>query len=131
MEKPLSTYLVREALRAGIPHASVNLGQMGYTSNAKNISIDQGEIPLTTLPVCIELLAPKRVLEQFLRQQAKHLRGTTLVMVDGVHISDLHLSAVDEAVEHGPHSVEYITGGDVPVKVDHVQIDESVDEAAS
>jgi PII-like signaling protein len=129
LEKPLSTYLVREALRAGIPHASVNLGHIGYTANAKNISIDYGEVPLTTLPVCIELLAPKRVLEQFLRQQAKHLKGTTLVMVDGVHISDLHLSAVDEAVEHGPHSVEYITGGDVSVKVDHVQVDEAADEA--
>jgi hypothetical protein len=105
------------------------LGHIGYTANAKNISIDYGEVPLTTLPVCIELLAPKRVLEQFLRQQAKHLKGTTLVMVDGVHISDLHLSAVDEAVEHGPHSVEYITGGDVSVKVDHVQVDEAADEA--
>lgn len=129
MEKPLSTYLVREALRAGIPHASVNLGHIGYTPNAKNISIDSGEVPLTTLPVCIELLAPKRVLEQFMRQQAKHLKGTTLVMVDGVHISDLHLSAVDETVEQGPHSVEYITGGDVSIKVDHVQVDEAADEA--
>lgn len=129
MEKPLSTYLVREALKAGIPHASVNLGHIGYTPNAKNISIDAGEVPLTTLPVCIELLAPKRVLEQFMRQQAKHLKGTTLVMVDGVHISSLHLTAVDEAVEHGPHSVEYITGGDVSVKVEHVQVNEEADEA--
>jgi PII-like signaling protein len=129
MEKPLSTYLVREALKAGIPHASVNLGHIGYTPNAKNISIDAGEVPLTTLPVCIELLAPKRVLEQFMRQQAKHLKGTTLVMVDGVHISSLHLTSVDEAVEHGPHSVEYITGGDVSVKVEHVQVNEEADEA--
>jgi PII-like signaling protein len=128
-EKPLSTYIVREALRAGISHASVNLGHIGYTANAKNVSIDFGEIPLTTLPVCIELLAPKRMLEQFVREQAKHLKGTTLVMMDGVHISDLHLSAVDEAFENKPHSVEYITGGDVSVKVDHVQIDETSDEA--
>jgi PII-like signaling protein len=129
-EKPLSSYLVREALRAGIPHASVNLGHMGYAANAKNVSIDYGEIPLTTMPVCIELLAPKRLLEQFVREQAKHLQGTTLVMMDGVHISDLHLSAVDEALEHKPHSVEYITGGDVSVKVDHVQADEApADEA--
>lgn len=128
-EKPLSTFLVREALRAGITHASVNLGHIGYAANAKNISIDMGEVPMTTLPVCVELLAPKRILEQFVRQQAKHLKGTTLVMVDGVHISDLHLSAIDESVEHQPHSVEYITGGDVSVKVDHVQVDASVDEA--
>ena len=42
-------------------------------------------------------------------------------MVDGVHISELHLFAVDEAIEHRPHSVEYMTGGDVPLKIDHVQ----------
>jgi PII-like signaling protein len=131
MEKPLSSYLVREALRAGIPHASVNLGHIGYTANAKSVSIDQGEIPLTTLPVCIELLAPKRVLEQFVRQQAAHLTGTTLVMVDGVHISDLHLSAVDESVEHNPHSVEYITGGGVAVKIEHVQLDDASEHEAA
>ncbi|MEO8662969.1 MAG: hypothetical protein ABI693_31205 [Bryobacteraceae bacterium] len=128
-EKPLSTYLVREALRAGITHAAVNLGHIGYAANAKNVSIDAGEVPLTTLPVCVELLAPKRILEQFVRQQAKHLKGTTLVIVDGVHISDLHLSAIDESVEHQPHTVEYITGGEVSVEVDHVQLDESADEA--
>lgn len=129
-EKPLSSYLVREALRAGITHASVNLGHIGYTANAKNVSIDMGEIPLTTLPVCVELVAPKRILEQFMRQQAKHLKGTTLVMVDGVHISSLHLSAVDESVEHKPHTVEYITGGDATVQVDHVQADDEPSEAA-
>jgi hypothetical protein len=128
-EKPLSSYLVREALRAGITHASVNLGHIGFAANAKQVSIDLGEIPLTTMPVCVELLAPKRILEQFVRQQAKHLKGTTLVMVDGVHISDLHLSAVDESLEHQPHSVEYITGGDTPVKVDHLQLPEAADEA--
>jgi PII-like signaling protein len=128
-EKPLSTFLVREALRSGITHASVNLGHIGFSANAKHVSVDYGEIPLTTMPVCVELLAPKRILEQFVRQQAKHLKGTTLVMVDGVHISDLHLSAVDENVDHQPHSVEYITGGDVPVKVDHVRAEDATDEA--
>lgn len=126
-EKPLSSYLVREALRSGISHASVNLGHIGYTANAKHVSIDAGEIPLTTMPVCVELLAPKRILEQFVRQQAKHLKGTTLVMVDGVHISDLHLSALDESLQHKPHSVEYITGGEQPVQVDHVQVEEPAD----
>lgn len=129
-EKPLSSYLVREALRAGITHASVNLGHVGYTANAKNLSIDIGEITLTTLPVCLELIAPKRMLEQFIRQQAQHLKGTTLVMVDGVHISNLHLSAIDESVEHKPHTVEYITGEDTTVKVDHVQADDEPSEAA-
>jgi len=127
-EKPLSTYLVRAALQAGIMHAAVNLGHIGFAANAKAVSYDHAEIPLSTMPVCLELLAPKRLLEQFIREQAKHLVGTTLVMVDGVHISSLHLAELEESVEHNPHSVEYITGGDVPVKVEHVEIEE-VDEA--
>jgi PII-like signaling protein len=127
-EKPLSTYLVKSALQTGIMHAAVNLGHIGFAADAKAVSFDHSEIPMSTMPVCLELLAPKRLLEQFIREQAKHLGGTTLVMVDGVHISSLHLAELEESIEHHPHSVEYITGGDVPVKVEHVEI-ENVDEA--
>lgn len=127
-EKPLSTYIVRSALKAGIVHASVSLGHMGFTANSKSIAHDHSEIPMTTMPVCIELLASKRLLEQFLREQAKHLSDTTLVMVDGMHISNLHLAEIDDAMEHRPHSVEYITGGQIPLKVDHVPAEEA-DEA--
>jgi PII-like signaling protein len=125
LEKPLSTYIVRSALRAGIVHAAVNLGHIGFAANAKSVSYDHSEVPLTTMPVCIELLASKRLLEQFVREQAKHLASTTLVTVDGVHISSLQLSEIDNAVEHHPHSVEYITGGDVPLKVEHVQVEDA------
>jgi PII-like signaling protein len=123
-EKPLSTHLVRAALQAGIMHAAVNLGHIGFAADAKSVSYDNAEIPMNTMPVCVELLAPKRLLEQFIREQAKHLADTTLVMVDGVHISSLHLAELEESVEHKPHSVEYITGGDVSVKVEHVEIDD-------
>ncbi len=128
-EKPLSTYLVRAALQSGIMHAAVNLGHIGFAADAKAVAIENAEIPMNTMPVCIELLAPKRILEQFIRAQAKHLTGTTLVMVDGVHISSLHLAELDESAEHRPHSVEYITGGDVPLKVEHVDVGET-EEAA-
>jgi PII-like signaling protein len=128
-EKPLSTHLVRAALQSGIMHAAVNLGHIGFASNAKSVSYDNAEIPMNTMPVCVELLAPKRLLEQFIREQAKHLGDTTLVMVDGVHISSLHIAELDESVEHKPHSVEYITGGEVSVKVEHVEIDEAAEEA--
>jgi PII-like signaling protein len=124
-EKPLSTHLVRAALQAGIMHAAVNLGHIGFAADAKSVSYDNAEIPMNTMPVCVELLAPKRLLEQFVREQAKHLANTTLVMVDGVHISSLYLAELEESVEHRPHSVEYITGGDVSVKVEHVEIDDA------
>ena len=128
-EKPLSHFLVREALRAGISHASVNLGHVGFAQDATHISIDISETPLTTLPVCVELLAPKRILEQFIRDQAKHLHGTTLVMVDGVHIASLHLSVVDDSIQEQPHTVEYITSGDTPLKVEHIAAEDRQDQA--
>jgi PII-like signaling protein len=124
-EKPLSTHLVRAALQSGIMHAAVNLGHIGFAANAKSVSYDNAEIPMNTMPVCVELLAPKRLLEQFIREQAKHLADTTLVMMDGVHISSLHLAEMDESVEHKAHSVEYITGGNVSVKVEHVEIEDA------
>jgi len=124
-EKPLSTYLVHAALRAGIMHAAVNLGHMGFAANAKSVSYENAEIPINTMPVCVELLAPKRLLEQFMREQAKHLTDTTLVMVDGVHIASLHLAGLDQAGEHKPHSVEYITGAHVSLKVEHVDADDA------
>jgi len=128
-EKPLSTFLVKAALRSGITHAAVNLGHIGFAADAKAVSYEHAEIAMSTMPVCLELVAPKRILEQFIREQSKHLAGATMVMVDGVHVSSLQLAEVDEAVEHRPHSVEYITGGDVSVTVDHVSIEDR-DEAA-
>ncbi len=125
-EKPLATHLVHAALRADIQHAAVTLGHIGFAKDATRVVAETGEIPMATLPVCVELLAPKRRLEQFVREQAKHLVATTLVMVDGVQISTLHLAALDDAVEHRPHSVEYITAGDVPLQVDHVTMPEEV-----
>jgi PII-like signaling protein len=132
VEKPLSTYLVEAAMQTGIVHAAVNLSQIGYTRDASRISHDHPEIPVNTLPVCVELVAPKRLLEQFIRQQARHLRNTTLVLVDGVHISDLFLAEVEETIETHPHSVEYIRGidGDTEIEVEHIAADEEDEEAA-
>jgi PII-like signaling protein len=132
VEKPLSTYLVETAMRTGIVHAAVNLSQIGYTRAAERISFDHGEIPVNTLPVCVELLAPKRLLEQFIREQAKHLRNTTLVLVDGVHISDLFLGEVEANIESYPHKVEYIRGidGNTELAIDHVTAEEDQEDAA-
>jgi PII-like signaling protein len=126
VEKPLSTYLVQAAMQTGIVHAAVNLSQIGYTRDASKISYDQQEIPVDTLPVCVELLAPKRLLEQFIREQAAHLRNTTLVLVDGVHISNLFLAEIEESMEKHAHSVEYIRGidGDTEIAVEHVEAEE-------
>lgn len=132
VEKPLSTYLVEAAMQTGIAHAAVNLSHIGYTRDATRISYDHPEIPISALPVCVELLAPKRLLEQFIREQASHLRNTTLVLVDGVHISDLFLSEIEETIEKHPHSVEYIRGidGGTELAVQHVDADTDAEESA-
>ncbi len=130
VEKPLSTHLVQAAMQTGIVHAAVNLSQVGYTRDASRVSYDHDEIPVNTLPVCVELLAPKRLLEQFIREQARHLKNTTLVLVDGVHISDLFLTEVEQTIETHPHSVEYIRGidGETELEVEHVEGDDQEEE---
>jgi hypothetical protein len=50
-------------------------------------------------------------------------------MVEGMHISSLHLAEIDTAMENRPHSVEYITGGDVSVEVDHIVAEDEANEA--
>jgi PII-like signaling protein len=124
-EKPLAHHLVNAALEAGLMHAAVNLGHIGFSKDAKNVAYDSSEIPLSTLPVCVELLGPKRLLEQFIREQARHLAGTTMVMVDGVHISNLYLAELDDAIDVRPHHVEYVSGAIVPLAVEHVEMDAS------
>ena len=108
-EKPLSNHLVRSALKSGITHASVHLGHMGFTKDAKTVAYDIGEIPATTLPVCVELVAPKRILEQFVRDEAKHLEGATMLMVDGVHFA-----ATDLPRAAGAEDVHYVSRGAPP-----------------
>ncbi|MBS1850810.1 MAG: DUF190 domain-containing protein [Acidobacteria bacterium] len=122
-EKPLSHYLVNAALEAGLMHAAVNLGHIGFSKDGTSVAYDSSEMPLRTLPVCVELLGPKRLLEQFIREQAKHLVATTMVMVDGVHISSLYLSELDKAIDARPHHVEYISGSNGPLPVEHVELD--------
>jgi PII-like signaling protein len=124
-EKPLAHHLVNAALEAGLMHAAVNLGHIGFSKDAKTVAYDSNEIPLSTLPVCVELLGPKRLLEQFIREQARHLTGTTMVMVDGVHISNLYLAELDDAIDVRPHHVEYVSGAIVPLAVEHVEMDAS------
>lgn len=133
VETPLSTYLVQSAMKTGIVHAAVNLSQIGYTRDASKVSYDNGETPMNTLPVCVELLAPKRLLEQFIREQARHLKNTTLVIVDGVHVADLFLQEVEESIDKHRHSVEYIRGKDgrTELEVDLVDADEDEEAAVA
>jgi PII-like signaling protein len=130
VETPLSTYLVQASMKTGIAHAAVNLSHVGYTRDASKVAYDNGETPMNTLPVCVELLAPKRLLEQFIREQAKHLKNTTLVLVDGVHIADMFLQEVEESIDKHRHSVEYIRGNDGTTEIEVDLVDGDEEEAS-
>lgn len=118
-------------MQTGIAHAAVNLSHIGYTRDATRVSHDHSEIPVSALPVCVELLAPKRLLDQFIREQASHLKNTTLVLVDGVHISDLFLAEIEETIERHPHSVEYVRGiDDTELQVEHVDAEDEAEDRA-
>ncbi len=115
--RPLATHLLQQSLKAGVTHASLSLGHMGFSRDAKAVSMDVQEIPLATLPVCIELVGPKPLLEQFVRQEAKMLREATLVMLEGVQVSP--------PVETGEllpaaHRVEYLKADGISLPIDHV-----------
>jgi PII-like signaling protein len=131
VETPLSTYLVQAAMKTGVAHAAVNLSQIGYTRDASRVSYDNGETPINTLPVCVELLAPKRLLEQFIREQASHLKNTTLVLVDGMHIADLFIQEIEESIDKHQHSVEYIRGTDGKTELAVELVEASEDEEAT
>ena len=85
-EKPLSEYLIQQAFKEGVLHASLNLGYVGYTKSAKGISYDNSEISPTTLPVCVELIAPKSILEDYVTKNTESLQNLILILVDGIRV---------------------------------------------
>ncbi len=116
----LATHLLQAALRAGVTHASLSLGNMGFARGAKFVSSDVSELPVDALPQCVELVGPRPLLEQFVRDQVKLLADATLVMLEGVHV----VPRVAEAdVPAGAHHVEYVRAGGRSVPVEHVAVE--------
>jgi PII-like signaling protein len=118
--RPLSTHLLQTALKAGVTHASLSLGNMGFAKGAKVLSADVGDIPLDAMPVCVELVGPKPLLEQLVRDQVKLLADATLVMLEGVHVMP---RVVEGDLPAGAHHVEYVKAGGLQVSVEHVDVD--------
>jgi PII-like signaling protein len=128
-QRPLSTHLLQAALKAGVTHASLSLSQMGFSNGGTSVAADLNEIPISTLPVCVELVGPKPLLEQFVRDHAKQIANATLVMLEGVHVRPQIVE--DDKVPKAPHHVEYIKAGGVTVPVDHVEVSQSDETKAA
>lgn len=118
--RPLATHLLQAALKAGITHASVHLGNMGFTKGAKVIAMDVTELPMSALPICLELVGPKPLLEQFVRDHLKLLCDATLVMLEGVHVAP---PITEGELPASAHHVEYVKAGSRSVSVDHVDVE--------
>jgi PII-like signaling protein len=117
--RPLATQLLQTALKAGVTHASLSLGNMGFARGSKVVATDISEIPIAALPVCVELVGPKPLLEQFVRDHVKLLADATLVMLEGVHVMP---RVVEGDLPASAHHVEYVKAGGLEVPVDHVDV---------
>lgn len=117
-KQPLATYLLQQALKHRVTHASVQMAHSDFSRGAKAVSVDFTDIPFSTLPVCLELVAPKPILEQFVRDHAKLMSGATLVMLEGVHIAP----AMEATLGTAPAHVQYIKADDMLIPVDHVDV---------
>lgn len=85
---PRSTarYLAEQALKLGATYATVTLGHLGFVQGARRVEQDTAEIPPDTLPTCVEVVAPKELIEEFLAAQRSELANATVVLLDGVEI---------------------------------------------
>jgi PII-like signaling protein len=117
--RPLTAHLLQAALRAGVTHASLSLGNMGFAKGATFVSADITDIPIESMPVCVELVGPKPLLEQFVRDHLKLLADSTLVMLEGVHVVP---RVVEGELPAASHHVEYVQAGGLQVPVDHVEV---------
>ena len=117
--RPLATHLLQAALKAGVTHASLSFGNMGFAKGSKVVATDVTEIPMAALPVCVELVGPKPLLEQFVRDHVKLLTDATLVMLEGVHVAP---AIVEGELPASAHHVEYVKAGTLSVPVDHVEV---------
>ena len=119
--RPLATHVLQAALKAGVTHASLSLGNMGFAKGAKVVAMDVTEIPLSALPLCLELVGAKPLLEQFVRDHLKILADSTLVMLEGVHVVP---QVIEGDLPPSAHRVEYLKAGGLEVAVDHVALDD-------
>ena len=126
--RPMTTHLLHAALRAGVTHASLSLGSMGFAKGATAVAQDLSDIPVDSMPVCVELVGPKPLLEQFVRDHLRLLTGATLVMLEGVHVLP---RVVEGDLPPSAHHVEYVKAGGLQLPVDHVDVPSDVGTEAS
>ena len=121
-KRPLHAYLLEQSLKAGVTHAALSLGHMGFAKGAAGISAETTDIPVSSMPVCVELVGPKPLLEQFVRDHARQIADATLVMLEGVHVRPQIVE--ENLAPAAAHHVEYVNVDGVRLPVDHIDVTE-------
>lgn len=85
--RPLSSDLAERALKAGVTYASVTLGHAGFVAGARRVVTHNAEVPMVTLPSCVELVAPVTVLDAFVADNRDELADAVLLRLDGVRVT--------------------------------------------
>ena len=84
VRKPVTHFLVEEALKIGVSYGTVTLGHFGFVQDARRVEYTNPELPFDRLPTCVELVADKAVLDAFVEAFAHELRDAILVRLDGI-----------------------------------------------
>jgi PII-like signaling protein len=83
----LSYHLAQKALQGGVQYATVTLGHAGFVPGEKRVVADISEVPPTTLPTCVELVAGPTVLDAFVEANRDDLADAVLLRLEGVAVS--------------------------------------------
>ena len=81
LPRPLSHQLVEDALHRGVVYAAVTLGHVGYVGAARCVSTGVDHA-VESLPQCVELVAPRSVLRDFLVEHDADLAESVIVWLD-------------------------------------------------
>jgi PII-like signaling protein len=85
--RSLSNDLAARALKAGVSYATTTLGHAGFVTGAKHIVADISDIPVSTLPTCVELVGTAAILESFVEANREDLADAVLLRIDGTKVS--------------------------------------------
>lgn len=84
--RPLSYALAERALEAGLTCATVIPGRAGFAPGAKRVVADVSDVPLTTLPSCVELVGPVELIEAFVLANRASLADAVMLRLDGARM---------------------------------------------
>ena len=99
--KPLYQEIINTARGDGILNAVAQQTHYGYSGNGKIEAGNMSDIPNMSLNLCVELIAPRKELETFVRNHRELLHGKVLVYKQMEHwdISGSEIQVTEASLE--------------------------------